>query len=435
MLARAEQAAGTRHGWFDTEIANLRAALAWFRDSGSWAACARLARAMAPWWLLRSHHGEGLRWLETILGHIDVSGETADLLCEAGLLAFRLGRIAEAETWGSRALELAEAAGDRPATARALMVLANIHDRANDHAEAHPRFTAALAIQRELGDPVAIADTLVSLACIHLDKAEYDDAASLLDEAISLTDPVDSTFMHARAIDISGIVLYLRRQPGPALDRYDRALGLYRQCGSVRGQALTLDHAGKALSAAGDVPAAWERHRQALPLRQAVGDPRGICVWLEAVAYALLAADRPGMTFSILACTASQRDAGGFLWNGHERIEVGWAREAIASQLPRASADRAWASGSLWSLDEAIAQAVTAMEAAVRAWRPADDTLFARYGLTPREADVMACLRRRLTDKQIADELCISPRTASTHVAAILGKLGLRSRRDIPTAL
>jgi len=34
-----------------------------------------------------------------------------------------------------------------------------------------------------------------------------------------------------------------------------------------------------------------------------------------------------------------------------------------------------------------------------------------------------------LTDREIAERLCISPRTASNHTAAVLAKLGVTSRR------
>src|SRR3712207_8748754 len=39
--------------------------------------------------------------------------------------------------------------------------------------------------------------------------------------------------------------------------------------------------------------------------------------------------------------------------------------------------------------------------------------------------------RQRLSDREIAARLFISPRTAGTHVTSILGKLGLSSRREV----
>jgi DNA-binding CsgD family transcriptional regulator len=50
--------------------------------------------------------------------------------------------------------------------------------------------------------------------------------------------------------------------------------------------------------------------------------------------------------------------------------------------------------------------------------------------LTRRERGVLALLSSRQTDKQIADQLAISRRTASSHVAHILEKLDAGSRRE-----
>ena len=48
--------------------------------------------------------------------------------------------------------------------------------------------------------------------------------------------------------------------------------------------------------------------------------------------------------------------------------------------------------------------------------------------LTARELDVLRLIVGGLTDKEIADHLSISRRTASKHVATILAKLDVSSR-------
>jgi len=51
--------------------------------------------------------------------------------------------------------------------------------------------------------------------------------------------------------------------------------------------------------------------------------------------------------------------------------------------------------------------------------------------LTAREHEIVVLIERGLSNRQIADELVISPATAARHVANILSKLGFTSRTQI----
>ncbi|MFI6418547.1 AAA family ATPase [Streptomyces sp. NPDC050842] len=57
---------------------------------------------------------------------------------------------------------------------------------------------------------------------------------------------------------------------------------------------------------------------------------------------------------------------------------------------------------------------------------PGDDG----FGLTPREQDVLRLVAVGRTNRQIAEELFISPKTASVHVSNILAKLGVAGRGE-----
>ena len=53
--------------------------------------------------------------------------------------------------------------------------------------------------------------------------------------------------------------------------------------------------------------------------------------------------------------------------------------------------------------------------------------------LTRREREVAALVARGLTDPQIAESLVIGRRTAETHVAHCLSKLGFATRSQLAT--
>ena len=54
----------------------------------------------------------------------------------------------------------------------------------------------------------------------------------------------------------------------------------------------------------------------------------------------------------------------------------------------------------------------------------------APFGLTPREREVLRLVAQGRTNQEIADTLFIGHRTATTHVANILGKLNVASRTE-----
>jgi two-component system response regulator NreC len=52
-------------------------------------------------------------------------------------------------------------------------------------------------------------------------------------------------------------------------------------------------------------------------------------------------------------------------------------------------------------------------------------------GLTPREAEVLALLAEGMTNAEIGEELCISPKTVARHRENIMGKLNLHTRTEL----
>ena len=51
--------------------------------------------------------------------------------------------------------------------------------------------------------------------------------------------------------------------------------------------------------------------------------------------------------------------------------------------------------------------------------------------LTRREQDVTALVARGLTNRQVAEQLLVTPRTIETHLEHIFAKLGVQTRTEL----
>ena len=70
------------------------------------------------------------------------------------------------------------------------------------------------------------------------------------------------------------------------------------------------------------------------------------------------------------------------------------------------------------------------LEAATESSMAQAQSVSASLGLTEREAEVLALLAAGRTNRQIGQELFITPKTASVHVSRILAKLGVAGRGE-----
>jgi DNA-binding NarL/FixJ family response regulator len=109
------------------------------------------------------------------------------------------------------------------------------------------------------------------------------------------------------------------------------------------------------------------------------------------------------------------------------------SEDAVRQALGDARFERLFAEGAGYSLERALALALRdgeeADETAAASTGPAASGIEA--GLTRREREIAGLIAEGLSNRQIAARLVISSRTAESHVASILSKLGLTSRGQV----
>lgn len=76
-------------------------------------------------------------------------------------------------------------------------------------------------------------------------------------------------------------------------------------------------------------------------------------------------------------------------------------------------------------------EAVIVRAARTQLTLPSAMRLAARYGLTPRQAQVALLVAQGYTNKELAAELVISPGTAKRHVSGVMRKLDVASRQKV----
>ena len=203
----------------------------------------------------------------------------------------------------------------------------------------------------------------------------------------------------------------------------------------------------------GDYDQAQESLAEALRLNQVGGQRLGIARGLEAFA-ALAAARRQPERAARLAGAACQlRESLGHGTGIGPRIEE--VLEFARGRLGASAAAALFAEGRETVAEDAVGFALAPDQdqlmpgpaaAAEPAWTdpsrlaalagsgPRQDTGGAHRGptpLTPREHEIVMLIAQGLSNREIADELVISPATAARHVANILGKLGFSSRTQV----
>ncbi|WP_030611277.1 ATP-binding protein [Streptomyces sclerotialus] len=384
-----------------------------------------LAARLWTHWITSGRLREGARWLANGLAKVvHDCPERVEALHRLAWILTVLGQHAEAEPHVLESLAMAERIGDRRGAVYATEFrgcLLMLYGRLE---EAHRDFDTARRGFRELGDTDGLAITcfIQTFASAHVGEVDH-------------------------AWEVSGEGLRaLESAPGECWSR--SYCLLYRQL------ALWMSH---------DASRADERDRlgrEALALKLKVDDRLGAAVALELLAWSAARSGRFERAAWLLgaADTVWVRIGGARLFNAPPLLaEHDTAATTTRTALGSAGYEDHHARGAALDLAESGAHAIqdtdmlpgpaagAALEAstagdapespdapAAAVPRTRDRTGAARPGgLTNRERQVAALVAEGLTNREIAERLVVSKRTADAHVEHILNKLGLTSRTQI----
>ncbi len=400
-LAVAEQA---EHDWrhgpdqagaaarLRREGSNIRAALEYSLSTpGQEAAGLRLGVSCRLRWLFFGHVAEGRRWLERALALNPAPSRdraralwiVASARCFMGEAASAFEPAEEVEAW-------ARANEDESELAHAHLVLGGCHFLSGDVRAAAVLFRAAADRLEARGERSSLLfQSLSSLAQSLAWHGELDEALAVADRGLALSDRTGEQFSRVNL-------------------RYARGLTYWRQ--------------GRFAEASRELVSAL---RHARPFDDVLGAVKA----MEVLAWATAGEGRPDRAAELLGVSHAvwpllgPEPLFGFpqLVGAHEKCVADVVHALGAARYETAFARGVSAAG---DVGRAIA---AALGEALPPPHPPE--------LSEREFEVAQLVAEGLTNKDIALRLVISRRTAESHVAHILGKLGFGSRSQIATWL
>lgn len=174
------------------EIENIRAVLDRCHAQGDVRNGFILASELWRFWMARSWHGEGRRWLGLALAGVSLDDPLLPLLRRlavpfgAAVLAFQQADVATAARLMARVLALARANDEQHYVAGALMQLGHIALHSADIKQARAYYAESLALRRALGDRWGEGVSLQGLGSVLLIAGAVAEALPLLRQALAI---------------------------------------------------------------------------------------------------------------------------------------------------------------------------------------------------------------------------------------------------------
>lgn len=379
------------------ERANLRVALE-FSFSAPEEARTGLMLSTALWafWFCAARLSEGRYWLHKGLGLVpEPVAERSMALRYAGWYAAAQGSCSDGlPLLLTEACDIAVQLGDKRLHAHAQAILGAAHMLTGRLDTAVELYEAAHVTLRELDDRVGILMYGYHLGLLHTMRGDLETACAHFDVTLSMVEGTEERWNRGWACGHKAVALWL-------MDEREECARLARI--GVRCKYDLEDHLGIAYCLE---PLAWIAAEEPQHCRRAA--------WL------------------LGAVSVLYRKCGAVPLFGVPMLqEFPHAAERQARQvLGDAVYEAAFRSGATAPLDQVVADATGEKPRPAPAAEP-EEQVTPLGVLTRRQRQVAVLVAEGLSNRQIADQLVISKRTADAHVEQILTKLGFSSRAQI----
>lgn len=352
----------------------------------------RLAGALFPLWLFCGYVDEGRRWLHQALALNQEAGpDRTRALWVCAYAASLQGDQEDSARLAQECEQVALAQGEENALAYMWVVRAGTAFITGDYESAnrlHELATAAAGRENAHRRVLVASSNSVS----HSLQGKLDDAEALARGALELCDETGETCARVYAAYGLALALWRKENFAGAYTEALRGLPYARSLNDVFGASMLFEVASWAQSRI-DPARAAELFGIADTLWSRVGGQPNV--------------DAQPLIADHLACL-----------------------EHVRAQMQQPVFERAFRRGAAMGvqLDRALGYVLETAEQPAK--RPARKVQPSSV-LTRREREVAGLVAEGMTDKAIASRLCIAQRTAETHVAHILAKLGLNSRTEL----
>jgi predicted ATPase/DNA-binding CsgD family transcriptional regulator/Tfp pilus assembly protein PilF len=326
-------------------------------------------------------------------------------------------------------LALSRAHDDNFTVPVALRVLGQAAARAGRLGDAAAYVDEAITAAEVSGNDWETGIALAARAAIALREGKLKSAQRAYEAALEVLS--DNNHWGIATVEYGmGTLARARGDDKMAVRYFEDAMEIFRELDAWPEIARCQAGIGWIAIAGGELDLAGESLAEGLRLNQMCGQRLGIARGLEAFAALAAARQQPQQAAQLAGAACQLRDSLGLPGGVGPKIEQ--VLEISRERLGAARAAALFAAGREMAVEDAVRYALGSRPDTVGGPRPdAGPARRAPSPLTPREHEIVLLISQGLSNREIADELVISPATAARHVANILAKLGFTSRTQV----